>query len=52
MTHLDALAMAWAIVIFLGLWLIWPALAILGAGVGGLLVVVGLFLGHRRKVEP
>lgn len=46
---LDAMALAWAIVVFLGLWLIYPPLAIIAAGVGGIAVVVGLFLDKRRK---
>lgn len=49
MSALDAMALAWAAVVFLGLWLIYPPLAIVAAGIGGIAVVVGLFLDKRRK---
>lgn len=48
---LDAMALAWAAVIFLGLWLIWPALAIVVGGVIGLATIIGLYLGKRRDVS-
>jgi hypothetical protein len=44
---LDVMAGCWAAVVFLGLWLIWPAVAIVYAGVLGLAVV--LLLAWRRK---
>jgi hypothetical protein len=51
LTALDALTLAWAVLVFLALWLIWPAVALLAAGMGGLAVSVGLYLGKRRQ-EP
>jgi hypothetical protein len=48
LTAIDAMAIGWVVVVFLGLWLIWPALAILTVGVLGLLTVVGLAVAARR----
>jgi hypothetical protein len=44
---LDVMAGAWAAVMFLGLWLIWPALSVFFIGALGLGVV--LLLAWRRK---
>ena len=49
LTPLDAMALGWAVVVFLGLWLIWPALAVVAAGVGGLLLTIALFIGQRKS---
>lgn|GEM_PF-5084431 len=49
MTTTDALAAIGLVAIFLGLWNIWPAVAIIAVGVVVLASAVGLALSHHRR---
>lgn len=53
MTSLDALAAIGLAAIFLGLWIIWPAVAIITVGVCIVSTAVGLaLLRHRGDAGP
>lgn len=48
-TDINALAGIGVVAIFLGLWLIWPAIAIIAVGAVCVAVAVGLILSRRQR---